>query len=565
MKLPLNLGHFKKIKEDQHSATLQHPQGHEIKIAKKILSPKMMKQLGELPTVGAKKFAEGGDVAGDPMMDQRIAYYQQKNPQSSYGDAMANVAVEDQQRKDSQTAEEAAPQIAHEAALASLPKTAAEEAARQSDVPPPVSAPSAPMPSEEPPEIFAPQGPQPASVPSTQPSQAPSGISVGGLSDPILVGGYQKQAQGIAQAAEAESAAAKAQAGMLEMAAKKQQIAIDAFNMKSAELDKERAAFMQDYKNQHIDPNHYLHSMGTGQKIATGIGMILGGMGSATAGGENPAVKFLHDQIGRDVEAQKANLGKTENLLNANYKQFGNLKDAAIMTQAMQTDLLKDQLQMAAAKSTDPLVKARAIQAIGKLEQEIAPQMLQLKMRQSLQNGAAQGADPAQYVQYVVPKEHQAKVFGEIEAAQNTQQMSKSIMESFERAAKENTIARTGFGLARTPGSVYALHQAMQPTFKDLEGTVRQAAMENTFKNITPAPGDSEYTVKIKREALGEYLKSKMSAPTAKGYGIDLQKFQSTSSDRMMHLNPKEQSYAKWAQANPGNAKAQLVLKKLGF
>jgi len=69
----------------------------------------------------------------------------------------------------------------------------------------------------------------------------------------------------------------------------------------------------------------------------------------------------------------------------------------------------------------------------------------------------------------------------------------------------------------------------MQPTFKDLEGTVRQAAMDNTFKNITPQPGDKDYTVETKRQALLDYLQSKASASTAKGYGIDLHRFESTA------------------------------------
>jgi hypothetical protein len=73
------------------------------------------------------------------------------------------------------------------------------------------------------------------------------------------------------------------------------------------------------------------------------------------------------------------------------------------------------------------------------------------------------------------------------------------------------------------------LHQALQPTFKDLEGTVRQAAMDNTFKNLTPAAGDTDATIAQKRQGLIQYLQSKASAPRAKSFGRDSDKFQSTS------------------------------------
>jgi hypothetical protein len=52
--------------------------------------------------------------------------------------------------------------------------------------------------------------------------------------------------------------------------------------------------------------------------------------------------------------------------------------------------------------------------------------------------------------------------------------------------------------------------------------------MDNTFKNVTPMPGDSEHKIQQKREALMGYLQSKASAPTAKGNGLDLSKFEST-------------------------------------
>src|ERR1019366_4744003 len=54
----LQYKNFKKVHEDANSATLQHPEGHTIKIAKGPLSDHIKKQLGALP------FCDGGEAKG---------------------------------------------------------------------------------------------------------------------------------------------------------------------------------------------------------------------------------------------------------------------------------------------------------------------------------------------------------------------------------------------------------------------------------------------------------------------------------------------------------------------
>lgn len=196
--------------------------------------------------------------------------------------------------------------------------------------------------------------------------------------------------------------------------------------------------------------------------------------------------------------------------------------------------------------------------------------------------------DPAKLVPQVVPKEHQAQAFKEIDAAENTNKMAKSIMDSFDQAVGDTSGTGAVTSYFRDPRSVLALHQAMQPTFKDMEGTVRQAAMDNTFKNITPTGTDSPAEIATKRAALQAYLQSKISAPTARGYGIDLSKFDSTKPYEAPPLEAKgpgsgmafaagapkvtaadHAEAINWAQANKSNpkyaAKAQQILQVNGI
>ena len=355
-------------------------------------------------------------------------------------------------------------------------------------------------------------GQQSNNVPST-PSSAQPGTAMG-----IMDAGIRNEAA--AQGAMGDESMSAGQLHELDA-----DTAQNEYAKHMSHLDNQRQLLKEDLHASHIDPDHYIGSLSTGGKIATAIGLMLGGIGSGLTGKENPAARYLEQQIDRDMQAQKANLSKKEGLLHANMQETGDERSAASMTRMQLNDMYAHKIATIASKYQSPMAEARAQQMIGQLHAQNQALQAQTAQHMTVMSGLDQGSvSPEQAVQYLVPKEHQAKVFGEIEAAQNTARMGGEIMNSFETAAKENTIAKTGAGLLRTPGSVYSLHQSMQPTFKDLEGTVRQAAMENTFKNITPSPGDSEHTIQQKREALQGYLQSKASTPVAKGFGIDLQK-----------------------------------------
>ena len=73
--------------------------------------------------------------------------------------------------------------------------------------------------------------------------------------------------------------------------------------------------------------------MSTGKQIRTALGMIISGFG-AKAGQGNLAYDMLQNNINRDIDSQKANLGKQQNLLTFAYKKYGNLNDATNMVRA---------------------------------------------------------------------------------------------------------------------------------------------------------------------------------------------------------------------------------------
>lgn len=297
---------------------------------------------------------------------------------------------------------------------------------------------------------------------------------------------------------------------------------------------------VKDIADNKIDPKQYWHNASTGQKISAGVAMVLGGLSQGLLRSNvNPGFAAIEDTINKDIDAQKSELGKKQSLLGDNLRMQGNLMAADQATRLHANSILQGQLQKTALDSGNPIVMAKAQEAVAHLKLQAIPMIQGVAMNQTrmqvlgaLQKGDVSQQDPAKFVQWVVPPPQQKAVFGEIERAQDTRRMSKNIMDTFDQASKE-VHGLQGVEQAATLGhyratAVGGLHQALQPTFKDLEGTVRQAAMDNTFENVSPTPFDTASRIKEKRGFLENYLKSKASAPTAKGFGIDLDKFNST-------------------------------------
>lgn len=357
------------------------------------------------------------------------------------------------------------------------------------------------------------------------------------INDPLARAqtGYNRQLQSYTDTANAQTNQAKENAEYLKANVEASQAAKEAYTRHAEELGQERQSLIKDIQDGQIDPEKFWNNH---SRIATGIGMILSGFNPTNM--PNAGLDYLNKQMDMNLDAQKANLASKRSLLTANLEQFRNLKDATEMTRIQQNDIIAHQLQAAANNATSPLAKAAAMEASGKLMQDSANRLFPLvnqsfgnKIRAELSDprvaAGSRKEDPATYVRYMVPEEHQKQVYSEIQAAQDTKAASTKILRAFDEATKENTAMRTGFGMLREPGSVMALHTELGPTFKDVEGTVRQAAMDNVFKNTTPQAGDSEHKLAQKRAALQAYITSKSSAPTAKGFGIDLNKFNSTS------------------------------------
>lgn len=113
-----------------------------------------------------------------------------------------------------------------------------------------------------------------------------------------------------------------------------------------------------------IDPKQYWNNH---SRITAGISLILGGIGAGLSGGPNQSLALLNKNIDNELEAQKANLGKKQNLLSHYVQQGHSIQEAQQLARADLLDAQRGQLQMMATKYAGPQAQVAAADAIGQL------------------------------------------------------------------------------------------------------------------------------------------------------------------------------------------------------
>ena len=462
---------FKKTSDDGKVATLQHPSGHKIQIVKGQLSKDLKGQLNKLPL-------------------------HQSDPETPVADPTAGLTDDD------------APNATD----------AATGHAVNINIGVPQSAQPAPAPAQQAPT------PQAAATPPMDGSAVSQGA-------PTPSGAYGQAIQGAQGMSQALQQQGQRDSNIYGGAAQSEQNMQTQFTQHMNELGQEVHNAAQDVKDGYIRPNAYLENQSTGGKIATAIGLILGGAGSGITGGPNPALQFLNSQIERNLEAQKANLGSKESLLTALDSKYKNTIVRDNMFRSINANIVANQIMQSAAKSKSAQAIAQAHTAVAGIENEFLPTFMKAAWLQSATGaqsgqGQASNVDPAVYVPHLVPPAEQAKVFDEIKDAQNVKGLTPKIMKAFDDAS-QFSVAKTLPGLEGAGQKEFS--GLINTTVKEQEGTARQAAFDSIAKNMRPQFGDSDATLAKKRQTTLDYLASKASAPTAKGYGIDLAKFPSTA------------------------------------
>ena len=411
------------------------------------------------------------------------------------------------------------------------------------------------------------------SVEPTAPQAAPAPQNLSPDYTDKLAGDYNKQKQDVLNLGKLQGQASLQAANAIGQNISDIQKQFEIDQAKLADVDAQRQAFQNDVINAKIDPNRFVNNQSLGQRVMTTIGLMLGGIGSGLAGQQNNALAYLNKQIDNDIDAQKADIGKKQNLLTANMQQFKDIRDAQAMTKAHMLDIAKLKLEQIAAQSNDPIVRQRAaLQAdqIGLLaDQTIGP----LKYKQQVLGMAALGsadADPVTLVQHIVPPASQGKVIEQIAKAKHITENLDSMMKNFDQVAKDSRFMTGGrplYGTVLTSPSKKVMASLEDPILKDEFGKVNPIVQKG-IEDLHPKWGDSDEAVQIKRKAYKQFIMDKLidAENTAKAHNINLKNYSATNPIRnaLKKAGPNAEAMLMWAQKNPSDPRAQLFLKKIG-
>lgn len=135
---------------------------------------------------------------------------------------------------------------------------------------------------------------------------------------------------------------------------------------------------VSDAQDQGVDPEHWMHSRTTGQRIALIIGAALSGW--ANPHGPNQVIEMAQKAISQDVDAQKASLAGKEKSLDSQMSLYGLMRQ-----KGLDEDASADAAKLVMHQNLDAQIKAAmpdAQNAMGKLTLQQALQENQGKMVQ---------------------------------------------------------------------------------------------------------------------------------------------------------------------------------------
>jgi hypothetical protein len=398
----LNLDGFKKIQEDAGSATFEHGRGHKITVAKSALSEKMREHLKTLPLHSYAGNEIQDPNAPPPEQQQPFDVNQMvsgaMNPQAikqPTPDEHLQSAIDEEMKSRGMIPGFSGNEGAEAAVRAKLEPIVMDKMLAQKNAGAEKSkeaqflweennkkrlalglTPAPPMPGQQPVQPTQPVDPN--QQPNQQPLMPPQQSNVG---DKMYMSGLAKEQKAIGMQQDVEIERAKREEIAQNEYADQVSYINKQYQQTHDHVMQQREHFMKDIEDGHIDPNRYLNNMGIGKRLSSAIGLVLGGMGGGMTGQENPALKFLNQQIDNDIKSQMKDIDKKQNLLSATAEQLRDNHSAALMLKANASDALSLKFKQAANQTADPAARARALMASGMLDRQSADAVNQIGNR----------------------------------------------------------------------------------------------------------------------------------------------------------------------------------------
>ncbi len=337
-----------------------------------------------------------------------------------------------------------------------------------------------------------------------------------------IIGDQVKALQASGAAAQV---AAATQAKIYADQAQKMQVLQQQTQQRYAALDKEQEQLKQDVASSKIEPNRIWANAGTGNKIMASIGILLSGMGSGLTGGPNLAMQVIDKTIDNDIAAQKAELGKKENLLSRNYRKYGDVQAATAATALQLNTITQAQIAAAASKASGPAAQAQAGQAIAQLQLQSNQYKQQIAMFQMAQpaQGPQGEISPQKLLMGIksgyIPKDASASVMKEYGEYQQMKTAENSLKKAYQEVADLQSAGNRLGSPIQSRSQINKIKSAYGVKIsKDTAGRVTPMDAEAMMDQF-PGFSDNEQTKKVGLANLTSLIMDKYSFPTLQTYG----------------------------------------------
>lgn len=369
----MNFKDWEKVSEDSKTVTMKHPKGHSMTIALSGLPKIMREQLMRI------KMAEGGKVSGTSEQGKDVRRAKKMKEEGDPDHEKWGEIAKDEAKGRAAEERFVKPKmkgLARGGEVKHYDEGAApvsQDSSDDSSSPDPTHTTNVIVNAQPQPSIgaqltpqVAPQAAQappslraPTAEPEAPPPQAQGGDPLAQQAKQTLDANAQAQ-QGYKEKGEAEGAQAQALLPAAEENTKKLQNIADLQQRYTEQFAQEGNDLLEDMKKGVVvNPKNYQENMGSGQKVSTAIGLMLGGLGTPF-GGTNYAYDFLNKQIDRDIQAQKDTFGQQKSLYSFYMDRYNNEMAATKLASATLNDIYSSKIQQEALRVGTPLAMAKA-------------------------------------------------------------------------------------------------------------------------------------------------------------------------------------------------------------
>lgn len=398
----MNFKGFRKVQTEKDYTVLEHPAGHQIRVAHKVLNEGMRKQLDSLPV----HMKEGGLVKST-LKDNEDTLLKDANPlkQSQFSLPNAQSMLESRPEMFKSTPEEEN-KIAN-----SLPGFE------------PLAPPAPAMSVGEPTEVMQ----------QSRPAMDP----LAGINSQIAGVGQQMDAQGRIGREQADIYQQQ-QDYLAEHANKAQQLQ----NKYATQID----TLSQDLRNSKVDPSRLWNNKSVPGKISSVIGILVGGLGAGLTGRENMAIETINRMIDQDIDAQKADMANKGSMLNILRQQYGDDMTALNMAKAIQIDQVASKLNEVTAKYMPQMSQAQKLQVLGPLIEKKNALIAANADRNATLSQIKGGTPDRQFnaiaraVQTMVPEGQRSKALEEVNRLKELSSASNEVKKAFEILKSEANV-----------------------------------------------------------------------------------------------------------------------------